>query len=116
MCSTTTTTTYTIGGTVSGTLRTGLVLQNNGGDNLAIAGDGTFTFATAIAASSAYDVAVLTQTVESDAGLHGRGWQRNRERQCPQRKCHLQWTIHLHHRWESFGSQQRNGGVAKQRR
>lgn len=60
-CSTTTTTTYTIGGTVSGLSGTGLVLQNNGGDNLAIAGDGTFTFATAIAASSAYDVAVLTQ-------------------------------------------------------
>jgi Cellulase (glycosyl hydrolase family 5) len=60
-CSTTTTTTFTIGGTVSGLSGTGLVLQNNGGDNLAITGDGTFTFATAIAASSAYNVTVLTQ-------------------------------------------------------
>jgi hypothetical protein len=60
-CSTTTTTTYTVGGTVSGLSGTGLVLQNSGGDNLAIAADGTFTFATAIAASSAYSVTVLTQ-------------------------------------------------------
>ena len=59
-CSTTTTTTYTIGGTVSGLSGTGLVLQNNGGDNLAIAGDGTFVFPTAVAASAAYSVSVLT--------------------------------------------------------
>jgi hypothetical protein len=60
-CTTTTTTTYTIGGTVAGLSGTGLVLQNNGGDNLTVAGDGTFTFGTAIAASSGYSVSVLTQ-------------------------------------------------------
>jgi hypothetical protein len=36
---------YTIGGAVSGLgTATGLVLQNNGGDDLPIAGDGPFTF------------------------------------------------------------------------
>jgi uncharacterized repeat protein (TIGR03803 family) len=53
--------TYTIGGTVSGLSGTGLVLQNNGGNNLPISGNGSFTFSTAIAAGGAYSVAVLTQ-------------------------------------------------------
>ncbi len=56
------TNTYSIGGTVSG-LATGnsVVLQNNGGDDLTIAADGSFTFSTALADGSAYDVTVLTQ-------------------------------------------------------
>lgn len=53
--------TYTIGGTVSGLTGSGLVLQNNGGDNLAISADGAFTFATAIAANAPYNVTVSTQ-------------------------------------------------------
>ena len=53
--------TYTIGGTVSGLTGTGLVLQNNGGDNRAVTADGAFTFATAIGAGAAYGVTVLTQ-------------------------------------------------------
>ena len=53
--------TYIIGGTVSGLSGTGLVLQNNGGNNLSISGNGSFTFSTAIAAGGAYSVAVLTQ-------------------------------------------------------
>ncbi len=52
---------YTIGGTVSGLSGSGLVLQNNGGDNLAISANGSFTFATAIAAGSTYSVTVKTQ-------------------------------------------------------
>ncbi|MCP4105642.1 MAG: hypothetical protein GY749_08915, partial [Desulfobacteraceae bacterium] len=52
--------TYTIGGTVSGLTGT-LVLQNNGGDDLTLTADGAFTFATALADGSAYDVTVLTQ-------------------------------------------------------
>jgi uncharacterized repeat protein (TIGR03803 family) len=55
------TTTYTIGGTVWGLSGTGLVLQNNGGNNLSISENGSFTFSTAIAAGGAYSVAVLTQ-------------------------------------------------------
>jgi len=56
-----TTTTYTIGGTVSGLLGTGLVLQNNGGNNLPVSANGTFAFTTAIASGGAYKVTVLTQ-------------------------------------------------------
>jgi hypothetical protein len=52
---------YTIGGTVSGLAGTGLVLQYNGGDNLTIAANGSFTFSTAIADGASYNVAVLTQ-------------------------------------------------------
>ncbi|HEY8905500.1 MAG TPA: beta-propeller fold lactonase family protein [Rhodoferax sp.] len=53
--------TFTIGGTVSGLTGTGLVLQNNGGDNNSVAADGTFSFATAVAPGAAYAVMVQTQ-------------------------------------------------------
>jgi 6-phosphogluconolactonase len=54
--------TYTIGGSVSGLTGSGLVLQNNGGDNLTVAAKATsFTFATALAGGAAYSVKVLTQ-------------------------------------------------------
>ena len=52
---------FTIGGNVTGLLGSGLVLQNNDGDNLPIAADGSFTFATALDDGSAYDVSVLAQ-------------------------------------------------------
>ena len=53
---------YTIGGSVSGLTGTsGLVLQNNGGDNLTVPANATsFTFTTALAAGAAYSVKVLT--------------------------------------------------------
>lgn len=51
----------TIGGTVTGLSGSGLVLQNNGGDNLAIVGAGPFTFATSVTQGNAYTVTVLTQ-------------------------------------------------------
>jgi hypothetical protein len=56
------TTSYTIGGSVSG-LGSGLsvVLQDNGGDNLTVSANGSFTFATKVASSGAYAVTVLTQ-------------------------------------------------------
>ena len=56
-----TTVTYTIGGTVSGLSGTGLLLQNNSGDNLAVSANGSFTFATAIPSGSTYSVTVLAQ-------------------------------------------------------
>ena len=37
--------TFAVGGTVAGLTGSGLVLQNNLGDNLTVADDGTFTFA-----------------------------------------------------------------------
>jgi hypothetical protein len=52
---------FTVGGTVSGLNGVGLVLQNNGGDDLAINANGTFAFATALADFSAYSVTVRTQ-------------------------------------------------------
>jgi 6-phosphogluconolactonase (cycloisomerase 2 family) len=53
---------FTIGGTASGVTGSGLVLQNNGKDNLTVAaGATTFTFATAIASGAAYNVTVATQ-------------------------------------------------------
>ena len=51
-----------IGGTLSG-LATGatVVLSDNGADNLTLAANGSFVFATKVAASGAYSVAVVTQ-------------------------------------------------------
>jgi hypothetical protein len=54
------TNTYSIGGTVSGLSGSGLVLRNNGGDNLSISASGTFTFATKIASGATYAVTILT--------------------------------------------------------
>ena len=56
-----TTNKYTIGGTVTGLAGTGLVLQDNAGDNLTVTANGTFTFATSVASGAAYAVTVLTQ-------------------------------------------------------
>jgi len=53
--------TYAIGGTVSGLSGTGLVLQNNVGNNLSVSANGSFTFTTAIASGGSYNVTVLTQ-------------------------------------------------------
>ena len=52
---------YTIGGSVSGFTSGTLVLQNNGGDDLTLSANGTFTFATAIADDGAYAVTIVTQ-------------------------------------------------------
>ena len=55
------TTTYTVGGSIAGLFAgNGVVLQNNGGDDLVVDADGTFTFATAIDDGSTYLVSVLT--------------------------------------------------------
>ena len=73
------TNTYTIGGAVSGLTGAGLVLQDNGGDDLPISADGSFTFATAIADGSAYNVTILTQptgqtcTATSNTGIVSAG-------------------------------------------
>jgi len=52
--------TATIGGTVSGLDGT-VVLQNNGGDDLAVTENGSFTFPTEVLEGSDYNVTVLTQ-------------------------------------------------------
>jgi N-acetylneuraminic acid mutarotase len=58
--------TFSVGGTVTGMVGAGLVLQDNGGDNLTIASGGTtgaanFTFATNLSSGAAYAVTILTQ-------------------------------------------------------
>jgi hypothetical protein len=53
--------TYRIGGHVSGLLGSGLVLQQNGGDDLAISADGTFAFSTPVQDGGAYSVTVFAQ-------------------------------------------------------
>ena len=50
-----------IGGMVAGLAGSGLVLADNGSDHLAVAGNGSFTFATKIPDGGAYSVTVLTQ-------------------------------------------------------
>ena len=55
------TTTYTVGGTITGLSGNSLVLQNNLGDDLTVAsGSTSFTFPTAVADNSAYSVTVMT--------------------------------------------------------
>src|SRR5262245_58721533 len=53
--------TFTIGGTVSGLAGTGLVLQNNGGNSLAVAANGSFAFTGQLTNGAAYSVTVATQ-------------------------------------------------------
>jgi hypothetical protein len=52
---------HAVSGLVSGLLGVGLVLQNSGGDDLTIADNGAFTFATSVASGAAYAVTVETQ-------------------------------------------------------
>ncbi len=66
---------YSIGGTITGLVGPGLVLQNNGGDNLAVSADATsFTFPTPLAGGSAYAITVLAQPIgENCAVSNGSG-------------------------------------------
>lgn len=65
---------FTIGGSVSGLTGT-VVLRNNGGDDLFVSANGSFTFATRIAAGSSYTVTPSSQptgqtcTVSAGSGL-----------------------------------------------
>jgi hypothetical protein len=52
---------HTLGGTLEGLLGSGLVLQVNGGDDLALSADGSFVFPTPLAQDSTYAVSVMTQ-------------------------------------------------------
>lgn len=67
---------YTISGTVNGMIGSGLVLQNNGGDDRAITANGAFTFNTALNNGTAYSVTVKTQPTnpsQTCAVLNGSG-------------------------------------------
>jgi hypothetical protein len=55
-----TTNRFTVGGTISGLAGT-VTLQNNGGDNLALTSNGTFTFSTSVLSGATYAVTVAVQ-------------------------------------------------------
>jgi hypothetical protein len=52
---------YSVGGTVSGLSGQGLMLQNNGGDTLAVAANGGFTFHSLLLPGNSYNVVVTSQ-------------------------------------------------------
>ncbi len=55
-------TSYTVGGTITGLNASGLVLSDNGGNDLTVAsGASTFTFTQSLQSGATYDVAVATQ-------------------------------------------------------
>jgi hypothetical protein len=62
-------TTYSVGGTVSGLTGSGLALQNNGADTLSIAANGSFTFATELEDGSAYAVTVSAQPTDQTCSV-----------------------------------------------
>ena len=78
----TTPATYSVGGTVSGLSGT-VVLQDNGGDDLSVSANGAFTFATALAAGSAYNVTVKTNPAGPDAARWPTGPARSGPRTSP---------------------------------
>jgi hypothetical protein len=55
---------YSIGGTVAGLTGSGLVLRNNGADDLSITDNGSFTFSTELEDSASYDVTIETYPEE----------------------------------------------------
>jgi len=64
---------YTIGGTVTGLTGSGLVLQDNAGDDLAVAASGAFTFGTRLASGASYQVSVRTQPAAQSCTVAGSG-------------------------------------------
>jgi hypothetical protein len=73
---------FRIRGRVSGLKGSGLVLQNNGGDNLAIASNGRFTFPSTLPAGSPYNVSIASQPRNPDQNCEvrdGSGTVRSRD-------------------------------------
>jgi hypothetical protein len=54
--------TYSIGGSIAGLSGT-VVLQNNGGDNLPLSSNGSFTFDVSLQPGATYDVTIVTQPI-----------------------------------------------------
>jgi len=52
---------YTVGGNVSGLSGSGLIIQNNGSDNLVIESNGTFEFSATQLSAAQYNVTILSQ-------------------------------------------------------
>lgn len=60
--------TFSVGGTLSG-LSGSITLQNNGGDDIVLTADGSFTFATELGDGEAYDVTVSSQPGGQDCSV-----------------------------------------------
>ncbi len=83
--------TFSIGVTVSGLAGTGLVLRNNGRNDLSISGNGSFQFSELLASGAMYDVTSRNAADESDTELRRRQrfWNcRGRERRQHHRHLH----------------------------
>jgi hypothetical protein len=52
---------YAVRGTITGLSGSGLVLRNNGGDDLAVSANGAFSFSTPVASGAEYSVTVFSQ-------------------------------------------------------
>ena len=76
-CVTGTPTSFTVGGTVTGLVGSGLKLKLNNGSNLVISSNGAFVFTTQLATGASYVVAVTNQpgdqtcTITNDSGTIG---------------------------------------------
>jgi subtilisin-like proprotein convertase family protein len=62
---------FTIGGTVSGLAGVGLVLRNNGVEQLPISANGVFTFGTPLPTGSTYSVTVFAAPANQSCGVAG---------------------------------------------
>jgi Putative esterase len=62
---------YPVGGSVSGLSSGSVVLADNGGDDLTVSANGTFTFATALADGSSYAVTVASQPSGQTCSVSG---------------------------------------------
>lgn len=65
--------THPVGGSVSGLQGTGLLLRNNGGDDLPVASNGAFVFATALTEGSSYMVTIAQQPIGQSCAVANAG-------------------------------------------
>jgi hypothetical protein len=61
-----TTNTYTVGGTLSGLAGGSVTLRNNGGDDLVLSANGSFSFSTPLQDGASYSVTIQTQPASPD--------------------------------------------------
>ena len=65
------TTSYTVGGTVSGLVGSVVLRENNSGNNLTVTKNGTYTFTVQVVSGSAYNITVLTQPTGQTCTVSG---------------------------------------------
>ena len=107
--------TFSVAGTVSGLMGRGLVLQNNGGDDLAVTANGQFRFPTELASGANYNVTVRTHpsdptqscTVTNARGTIGNGDVGNVAVSCSTADFTIGGTVH---NLEGTGLVLRNNG------